>query len=157
MIKSHSRESHKDRKPFKVNSHGPSRGDLERALKLREVMEALYEANKNVPVIVEGKKDAVALRNLGLVGEIITLHRGNNLYEFCEDISESFHKVIILLDWDDKGEALCKTLSTNLRGLWEEFSGFREILKILCQKDIKDVEGIPKLLKNLEGDEAYRQ
>lgn len=119
-------------------------------------MEALSEANKKVPVIVEGKKDSTALRKLGISGEIITLHRGNNLYEFCEEIAESFHKVIILLDWDEKGEALYRILTNNLKGHWEEFSGFREILKILCQKDIKDIEGIPKLLKNLGGDEAPR-
>ena len=132
----------------------PSNGDLERATRLREVLEALYEANKKVPVIVEGKKDANALRRLGLMGEIITLHRGNNLYEFCEDIIERFQNVIILLDWDTKGERLNKTLHQHLKGLWEEFSAFREILKILCQKDIKDIEGIPKLLKKLEGDET---
>jgi 5S rRNA maturation endonuclease (ribonuclease M5) len=120
-------------------------------------MEALHEVNKKAPVIVEGKKDAVALRSLGLTGEVITLHRGSNLYEFCEDISERFEKVVILLDWDDKGESLHRTVSAHLRGQWEEFSGFREVLKILCQKDIKDVEGIPKLLRNLEGDETSRQ
>jgi len=28
---------------------------------------------------------------------------------------------------------------------------FREIIKILCQKDIMFIEGIPKLLRRLEG------
>lgn len=157
MIKSHSRQPHKDRKPFRIQAQGPTFEDQERAARLREVMEALFEANKKTPVIVEGKKDALALRALGLVGEIITLHRGNNLYEFSEEISESFHHVILLLDWDDKGEVLQKTLSANLKGLWEQYSGFREILKILCRKDVKDIEGIPKLLKKLEGDETARQ
>lgn len=27
----------------------------------------------------------------------------------------------------------------------------REIIKILCKKDVKDIEGIPKLLLRLEG------
>ncbi|HTR44060.1 MAG TPA: toprim domain-containing protein [Thermodesulfovibrionales bacterium] len=157
MIKAFSREPHKDRKAVKIRAHGPSIVDLERAERLREAMEALHEVNKKVPVIVEGKKDAAALRSLGLTGEVITLHRGSNLYEFCEDISERFERVVILLDWDDKGESLNKTISAHLRGLWEEFAGFREVLKILCQKDIKDVESIPKLLRNLEGDETARQ
>jgi 5S rRNA maturation endonuclease (ribonuclease M5) len=134
----------------------PSNGDLERASRLREVLEALYEINKKIPVIVEGKRDAMALRKLGLMGDIITLHRGVSLYEFCEEISESHEKVVILLDWDSKGESLNKELNSHLRGLWEEFSAFREIFKILCQKDIKDIEGIPKLLKKLEGDETAR-
>lgn len=154
MIKSHSRQPHRDRGPFKVQALGPSLEDMERASRLREVLEALYEVNKKVPVIVEGKRDAMALRKLGLTGEVIILHSGNNLYEFSEDISERFERVVILLDWDDKGEHLSKTLQKHLRGQWEEFSPFREILRILCQKDIKDIEGIPKLLGKLEGDET---
>lgn len=156
MIKSFSREPHKDRKQVKIRSTGPSLIDLERAARLREALEALFEVNKRAPVIVEGKKDALALRTLGLAGEIITLHRGSSLYDFCEDISERFDKVVILLDWDEKGETLNRTLNAHLKGLWEEFSGFREVFKILCQKDVKDIEGIPKLLRNLEGDEAPR-
>jgi len=131
----------------------PSLSDIERAERLRLVIEALYEINKSIPVIVEGKKDASALRRLGLAGEIITLHRGKSIYEFCTDIEERFHRVIILLDWDKNGNNLNKTLSKNLKGHWEEFSSFREILKLLCQKDINDIEGIPKLLRRLEGDE----
>lgn len=156
MIKSHSQEPHKDRKPFKVRINGPSFGDMERAAKLHEVFEALHEVNKRVPVVVEGKRDSTALRNLGLTGEIITLHQGNSLYEFAENISETFGSVVLLLDWDSRGDSLFKTLSAHLKGLWEEYSGFREILKILCQKDVKDIEGIPKLLSNLEGDAAPR-
>jgi 5S rRNA maturation endonuclease (ribonuclease M5) len=134
----------------------PSIEDIERAERLREVLEALYEVNKRVPVIVEGKRDTIALRRLGLIGEIITLHRGKGLYDFCEDIIERFSKVIILLDWDEKGESLYRTLAKNLSGHWEEFSAFRGVLKILCQKDIKDIEGIPKLLLRLEGNEFAR-
>jgi 5S rRNA maturation endonuclease (ribonuclease M5) len=127
--------------------------DLERAERLRVVLQALYEANKRIPIIVEGKRDVSALRKIGLVGEIITLHIGSGMYEFCEDIAERFHRVILLTDWDSKGEHLYKTLSADLKGIWEEFSPFREIIKVLCQKDIKDIEGIPLLLERLAGSE----
>ncbi|MEJ2684427.1 MAG: hypothetical protein P8Z71_08540 [Candidatus Sulfobium sp.] len=129
----------------------PSTADLERAERLREVLGLMYEANKRFPVIVEGKKDAIALRKIGLVGDIITLHSGKGLYDFCEDIVKEFAKVIVLMDWDGKGEDLHRSLSRHLAGHCEEFSGFRGILKILCQKEIKDVEGIPRLLVRLEG------
>jgi 5S rRNA maturation endonuclease (ribonuclease M5) len=132
----------------------PTALDIVRAERLREVLESLYEANKLVPVIVEGRRDARALRRLGLVGEIITLHRGKGIYEFCQHIDNSHRKAILLLDWDREGENLFKRLGRNLSGHWEEFSIFREALKALCQKDIKDVEGIPKLLRRLEGDEG---
>jgi len=131
----------------------PSAVDTERAERLREVFGHLLEINRNFPVIVEGKKDAVALRSLGLVGDIITLHNGQGLYDFCDDIVHRFHRVVLLMDWDKKGEDLNRTVSAHLKGCWEEFSSFRELLKILCQKEIKDIEGIPKLLMKLEGNE----
>jgi 5S rRNA maturation endonuclease (ribonuclease M5) len=134
----------------------PGADEQERARRLREVLEALYEVNKRFPVIVEGKRDSTALRKLGLVGEIITLHSGKGLYDFCEDIAGKFSKVVILLDWDEKGESLFRQVSSDLKGHWEEFSAFRGVLKILCQKDIKDIEGIPKLLLRLEGNEFTR-
>ncbi len=134
----------------------PTVAEQERAERLREVLEALYEVNKRFPVIVEGKRDAAALKRLGLVGEIITLHSGKGLYDFCEEVAERFSKVVILLDWDSKGETLFRTVSENLRGHHEEFSAFRSILKLVCQKDIKDIEGIPKLLDRLEGNEFTR-
>jgi len=133
---------------------GISLHDIERAERLKEVIEALYEINKGIPVIVEGKKDASALRSLGLTGEVIILHNGKNLYDFCTDITERFHRVILLLDWDKKGEDLSKILSENLKGHWEKFSSFRELLKLLCQKEISHIEGIPKLLNRLEGYES---
>lgn len=129
----------------------PTSSDLERAERLKLTIEELYETNRMIPIIVEGKRDAHALRKLGLIGEIITLHRGKNLYDFCLDMEELYPKVIILLDWDENGDNLNKTLSENLKGHWEEFSWFRELLRMLCQKDISTVEGIPKLLKRLEG------
>jgi 5S rRNA maturation endonuclease (ribonuclease M5) len=129
----------------------PAPDDLERAERLREIMDALCEINNHVPIIVEGKKDALALRKLGLAGEIIALHGGKGLYEFSEEIAERFSTIVLLLDWDVKGEALFKALSANLRTHWEEFSAFRELLKMICQKEIKDVESIPSLLMRLEG------
>lgn len=135
----------------------PSVTDIERAERLRKIIEALHEINQIIPVIVEGKKDASALRRLGLIGEIIILHNGKSLYDFCTDIEDRFHRVIILVDWDKKGKDINKTLSENLKGHWEEFSSFRELLKLLCQKEISVIEGIPKLLDRLEGNETTWQ
>ncbi len=121
--------------------------DIERAERLRKILEFLQEVNRDIPVIVEGTKDVHALRSLGLTGEIITLHNGKGIYDFCLDITDRFQKVILLLDWDKKGENLNRAISRLLKGYWEEYSFFREILKVNCQKEIKDIEGIPKLLR----------
>ncbi|MEW5745483.1 MAG: hypothetical protein AB1805_08640 [Nitrospirota bacterium] len=132
----------------------PPGADIERAERLREVFQNLYEVNKRIPVIVEGRRDVSALRKIGLIGEIIPLHGGKGFYEFSEDIAERFHRVLLLMDWDEKGEQLLKTLSVHLKGHWEEFAPFREIIKVLCQKDVKDIEGVPVLLERLAGAEV---
>lgn len=123
--------------------------DFERTERLKKVFEALYEINKRTPIIVEGKGDVIALRKIGLIGDIIAIHAGKGIYEFCEDIAQRFSRIILLTDWDKKGENLHKNISRHLKGMWEEFSPFREIIKILCQKDIKDIEGIPALFERL--------
>jgi len=132
----------------------PPGTDIERAERLRQVLQTLYEINKQVPVIVEGKRDAQALRKVGLAGDIITLHAGKGFYDFCEDLAERYHRVILLMDWDAKGNMLHKQVSENLHGMWEEFSAFREIIKVLCQKEIKDIESIPGLFERLAGEAA---
>ena len=137
-----------------IQRNGQLTDNMERASRLREIFGNLCERNKDIPVIVEGKRDVIALKELGLQGEILMLHRGQSIYDFCEEISEKFHRVIILLDWDEKGESLNKTLCRHLNGQWEEFSAFRELIKILCQKEIQDIEDIPKLIRRLEADET---
>ncbi|MBN2654744.1 MAG: hypothetical protein JXR79_06485 [Nitrospirae bacterium] len=126
--------------------------DLERATRIQDALQRLYELNKRIPVVVEGRKDVNALRSIGLVGEIVTIHSGKSIYEFAEHIAERFHKIILLTDWDEKGEQLLKAVGKETEGMWEEFSGIREALKALCQKDIKDIEGIPALLQRLAGE-----
>jgi 5S rRNA maturation endonuclease (ribonuclease M5) len=128
--------------------------DADRAERIKEVLLAAYESNKHVPIIVEGKRDASALRKIGFTGEIVTLHSGKSIYTFCEEISEKYDHVMLLMDWDDKGEKLFRSLAEELQGHWEDTSSYRDLLRGLCQKDIKDVEGIPGLLERLAGTEV---
>jgi 5S rRNA maturation endonuclease (ribonuclease M5) len=65
--------------------------------------------------------------------------------------------VILLIDWDEKGDQIFKTLSKYLKGLWEEFSTFREMLKALSQKEVSSIEAIPSLLKRLTDSEVKLQ
>lgn len=131
----------------------PDLNDLQRAERLLFVLSDLARLNERIPVIVEGKKDITALRRLGLKGEIVPINSGEGLYEFCERIHEQYRDVIMLTDWDKKGESLFISLSTELSGLWEPYSNIRESLKSVCQKDVKDIESIPTLLYRLYGRE----
>jgi len=125
--------------------------DWERAEKIREILYYLYEINKLVPIIVEGKRDKKALRDIGFEGEIITLHSGKSIYEFTETIAQKFEKVVLLIDWDEKGEEIYSKVGENLQGMWEDFASIRELLKLLCQKEIAEIEEIPKLFMRISG------
>jgi 5S rRNA maturation endonuclease (ribonuclease M5) len=131
--------------------------DKGRAERLLLAFQALNDANEIAPIIVEGRKDADALRKIGVTGKIIPLHQGRGLYEFCEEILERYERVILLIDWDEKGDQIFKTLSKYLKGLWEEFSTFREMLKALSQKEVSSIEAIPSLLKRLTDSEVKLQ
>lgn len=127
-----------------------ARKDLQRAERIREVMAELARLSVHVPVIVEGKRDREALKALGVEGEIIVFNKGVGVDEFCDDVAERTDKVVLLTDWDREGDALLEKIGRCLPGHWEEFGLFRETLKALSQKDIRDVEGLPVLLRRLE-------
>jgi 5S rRNA maturation endonuclease (ribonuclease M5) len=140
----------RDRQKHSERVLQPLKREAERAERLRELIEALAEVNAHVPVIVEGKRDKAALKALGLAGEIITYNRGMNVHDFCEHIAADHAEAVLLMDWDREGDALQRKLGRELRGLWEDHKHFRETIRLMCQKEVKDVEGLPALLRRLE-------
>ena len=67
----------------------------------------------NFPIIVEGKRDKIALRKLGIEGDIIQLNDGKSVLSTIERISQRFGRssqFVILMDWDKTGNKLAKQL-----------------------------------------------
>ncbi len=95
---------------------------------LEKLIERVKEMNLHMPVVVEGKHDERALRNLGLKGEIILLNSGMDLVNFSDLIASKYREIILLLDWDSKGKENTKRLAELLEQLgvnvhlevWEE-------------------------------------
>ncbi len=79
------------------------------------LIEELREENKNSPVLVEGKHDERALRNLGLRGEIIKLNEGKSVVNFAEKIASRYSTIILLFDWDERGRKLTGEIASLLR------------------------------------------
>lgn len=118
--------------------------------KIEDVLLELEQKNKKVPIIVEGEADIKALRELGLEGEIISINKGQSLFNFCEDLAKRYTDVIILTDWDRKGGHLSKILSEDLKANDLHFNTeFRARLAGLCKKETKDVEGLPACVQRL--------
>ncbi|AKB30267.1 Small primase-like proteins (Toprim domain) [Methanosarcina siciliae C2J] len=114
--------------------------------RLERIEELLLElseySKKGAVVIVEGKRDIISMKRLGIDGnfELATHH---SLFNFSERIAKLGCEVIILTDWDRRGDILATKLS-------EYFGNFgvkpelqiRNKLKLITQKEIKDVESL---------------
>lgn len=95
-------------------------------------------------IIVEGRRDEVALRKLGVETGIIKLSR-LPLSEIALTASQ-YHEVMVLTDLDEKGEELAKKLVSYLEGYnCRVDAETRRELKRIARKDIKGIEDLYSL------------
>lgn len=114
--------------------------------RLERVEELLLElsehSEKGAVIIVEGKRDILSMKRLGIDGsfELATRH---SLFNFAERIAKTGCEVIILTDWDRRGDILATKLSEYFGnfGIKPELQ-IRNKLKLITQKEIKDVESL---------------
>lgn len=110
---------------------------------IEELLEELlcFSTGGNI-ILVEGKRDLLSLRKLGIRGEIeFVTHRP--VADICEKVATTGKKVIILTDWDRRGLILEKKIVHDLGpyGIHIEHR-LRKRIITLVQKDIKDVESL---------------
>jgi 5S rRNA maturation endonuclease (ribonuclease M5) len=111
--------------------------------RIEELLSELSEySGRGAIIIVEGKRDVLSLKKLGIDGnfELATRH---SLFNFSEGIAQLGSEVVILTDWDRRGDLLAIKLS----GYFESFGlkpklELRNKLRLLSQKEIKDVESL---------------
>lgn len=111
--------------------------------RIEEVLSELSEySGKGAVIIVEGKRDVLSLQKLGIKGnfELATRH---SLFNFSEKIASLGSEVVILTDWDRRGDLLAAKLSEYFEsfGLKPELK-IRNKLKLMSQKEIKDIESL---------------
>ncbi len=120
---------------------------LEETLK---VIDELEELSREMPVIVEGRRDVEALELLGVKSNIITLSKGVSLFTFSETISRDWPSVVLLTDWDRKGGQLARRLKEAFEANDTKVNHtIRMELVILAKKDIKDIESLPAFVRRL--------
>ncbi len=125
-------------------------GGTQHIEQLERLIHELTLVNQRVPVLVEGKQDVQCLRNLGLSGTILKVHTGCSLWELSSQISDRYDQIILLTDWDLKGEQLHKKLKRDIATNHEFFSHFRQQFKKLCEPEILEVEQIDHYLQRLK-------
>jgi len=72
-----------------------------------ELKNFIFQLNsmKDSVVIVEGKRDSIALKKLGYSGKILEFHRFGGMIDFADSVSK-YKRLIILFDRDKKGRTL---------------------------------------------------
>jgi len=115
---------------------------------LEKALEELKEANKTIPIIVEGDKDIEALRILDITGTIVSLNTGMSLPNFCDKIASEYEELILLTDWDRRGGFLCHTISKNLEGRVRCNTTYRE--RFAKHTTIRTVEGLPSWIQTMK-------
>ncbi|KXS44843.1 toprim domain-containing protein [Methanolobus zinderi] len=141
----------KDRRSLKAPLHVYEK----RLENIEEIIDELLHLPEDTVIIVEGKRDVRALNRLGIKGhfEMATHGSTSNL---CEDIAKTGKNVIILTDWDRRGNMLMSDLTKHFHSLGVNPDvRIRERLIAIVQKEIKDVEGLPTYVLKLRHITGY--
>ena len=118
--------------------------------RIEELLSELSEYSESgAIIIVEGKRDILSLKRLGIEGDFELATR-YSLFNFSERIAELGREVIILTDWDRRGDLLAVKLSEYFEnfGLRPELQ-IRNKLKLISQKEIKDIESLYNYVSKL--------
>ena len=94
---------------------------------------------KDSVVIVEGKKDSVALKKLGYSGKVLEFHRFGGMIDFTDSVSK-YKRLIVLFDRDKKGRRLTgKTIQLLQRRMKIDLS-FKRKLRVITKGKIMFIE-----------------
>jgi 5S rRNA maturation endonuclease (ribonuclease M5) len=70
--------------------------------------------------------------------------------DLAEDAARSYAQIILLTDWDSKGDEMCKTIDYHLRSMGSRpDKEIRSRLKKLVKKEIKDVESLSQYAQRM--------
>lgn len=126
----------------------------EKEEKIQRIIAALTEESaKGKPIIVEGKKDAQALRELGVNGKILTVKTGGKSFiEATAEIEKlGAREVILLLDFDRRGKEGTERLQQNLeRAKIKANTRFWRELHAFVGREIHCIESLTSYLKTLQ-------
>ena len=143
------RESRQDNKVRPLSTH------LQKKMEeVQRVLECLIEESlKGTPILVEGRKDIQALRELGVAGKIFSAKTaGKSRLDVMLEIEQSGQReIILLLDFDRRGKEWTQKLKQDLEriGTKPNLTFWNRLFGILG-KDVKDVEGLVAYVRTLK-------
>lgn len=144
--------------------HGPGRGSSNAEERWHKAAQSLAEARARnrvaeATVLVEGRRDRLALERLGFTGSIEVLNRGWPVDDVLVFLVENYGRrspvdqgpsVILLMDWDRTGGRLQAQCRRNLESLDVRFDeSLRSTLTVCLKPETRVVEGLSGLAEVL--------
>ncbi len=108
---------------------------------ITELKNFISELNsmKDSIIIVEGKRDSIALKKLGYSGKVLEFHKFGGMIDFADSVSK-YKRLIILFDRDKKGRRLTgKTIQLLQRRMKIDLS-FKRKLRVITKGKIMFIE-----------------
>lgn len=108
-----------------------------------QVQEFIHSLNSthNSIVVVEGKRDEDALKELGFSGKICQFHSFKGLVKFADSMPK-YKNLILLLDSDRKGRYLTKRIISQLQHRMTVDLSYRKELTVITKGRVKNVEDL---------------
>ena len=96
-------------------------------------------SKKESVVVVEGKRDSIALKKLGFSGKILEFHSFKGIVKFSDSVAK-YKNVILLLDGDRKGRYLTKRIIGLLEHRAKIDLSFKKKLNSITKGKIRFIE-----------------
>ena len=90
-------------------------------------------------IVVEGKRDSIALRKLGYTGKILEFHKFGGMINFTDSVSK-YEKLIILFDRDRQGNQLTEKTIQLLQRRTKIDLTYKRKLRVITKGKIKFIE-----------------
>lgn len=121
---------------------------------IQRVLECLIEESmKGTPILVEGKKDIQALRELGVTGKIFSAKTaGKSRLDLMFEMEQNGEReIMLLLDFDRRGKEWTEKLKQEFErvGMKPNLTFWNKLFGIVG-KDLKDVEGLVVYTRTLK-------
>ena len=117
---------------------------------LQKIFQKLVKKSDKTIIIVEGKKDYLSLRKLGVKGKILCVKKSEKiLFDILDQVQEK--EVVLLVDFDEYGRTLATSVTRYLEKKRIKVNSiFWTRIGTLLKKDVKNIEGIPSYLEKLK-------
>jgi|GEM_PF-587764 5S rRNA maturation endonuclease (ribonuclease M5) len=115
---------------------------------LAKLIDEMVRSEEGSCFIVEGTKDEKALRSIGVKSPIVKVSGPKSLFDRLQHVR--CKRVIVLVDFDKAGERIVKQIVELTRGRLDVDLSLRRKLCSLLKKDLKDIEGLEALIRQLK-------